>query len=199
MNITLPRDIFIEILLATPTSAITQLCSTNSEINNICRDPQFWRLKIIKDYPLIKHVELDVRTDWRKFYYDLYTRNLRIVPIFFSGILAKYLLIGPNDSIDVLLEQNEANTIIFRQHDPDNITDYHIVRRLRRDYIIDGPVSQYFCQRITNKCYWYDPRSVLSVDFVDIESTPSPFKIGEMERDAIIVPGLNISQLLLPK
>ena len=184
MSITLPMEILYDILLMTSPPTIYQLCQTNALTNMICNDNQFWRIKTIRDFPLIMEVDIDLERDWRKLHYGLYTGKVRKLPIYYEGIFIKYLLIGENDPIRILLDDNTFKTIIFRQQNIDNMETYNNLRTMEKNLIINSnPISKYFC--FIDICYWYDPRSILSVDFVNT----SNIRIGELERAAASLHG----------
>ena len=48
----LPSETLLQILLDTDTKDLINICSSNSEINAICKADYFWRLKLQRDYQI---------------------------------------------------------------------------------------------------------------------------------------------------
>ena len=48
--VTLPKDVLFEVLINLTPNQLLNTCLTASALN-ICLDENFWRLKLVKDYP----------------------------------------------------------------------------------------------------------------------------------------------------
>lgn len=69
----LPSEILWNILLQSPYPDLLNLCQANTELNEICRNNYFWRLKIIRDFQItiefINHIN-----SWNNSYSQLYEK-----------------------------------------------------------------------------------------------------------------------------
>ncbi len=98
MSITLPSDIFTELLLKADLGTISKLCQTNREIFHICNNEIFWQKKTEQDYSIDSKPN-DI--SWMQIY--LISKHGKFVSIFINDKFSRNLLIKLNQSFEILL------------------------------------------------------------------------------------------------
>jgi len=117
MNINqIPTDILqYQLLLDLPTDQLLSLCQVNKRLNSICQQDQFWKDKLLHDYPVnidqssIKvsyrgyqfELPIVVGKNWKQYYFELarYLADYWQIPIFYQNRNIGYITIEFPDTI----------------------------------------------------------------------------------------------------
>lgn len=155
-----PKEILIEIALDLDMEHIIKFCKTNKRVNlAICENENFWRMKLIKDYPnhdSLSQIKENYRNKYRRinaFYQSIQETCQKFLNHFF-GASQKYMdkLKYFADFRDAVIELRLLERYVVDdnyEEYSDRLYDY----RKKYEFLFPGIVIHAYSDTITEKIY----------------------------------------------